>query len=47
MAPGMNHCMGGVGPNQVDWMAVLDRWREAGVAPERIERPELPTTVSR
>jgi feruloyl esterase len=37
MAPGMNHCGGGPGPNQVNWMAALERWREAGVAPERID----------
>jgi feruloyl esterase len=36
MAPGMNHCGGGVGPNQVNWMAVLERWRENGDAPDRI-----------
>ena len=37
MAPGMNHCGGGVGPNQVNWMAALERWRESGDAPERID----------
>ena len=37
MAPGMNHCGGGVGPNQVNWMAALERWRESGVAPDRID----------
>lgn len=37
MAPGMQHCGGGVGPNQVNWMAALERWREAGVAPDRID----------
>ena len=37
MAPGMNHCRGGIGPNQVNWMAALERWREAGVAPDRVE----------
>ena len=37
MAPGMNHCGGGPGPNLVNWMAALERWREAGVAPERID----------
>ena len=37
MAPGMGHCQGGQGPSQVNWMAVLERWREAGSAPERIE----------
>ena len=37
MAPGMNHCGGGVGPNQVNWMAALERWRESGDTPERID----------
>jgi feruloyl esterase len=37
MAPGMNHCGGGPGPNQVNWMAALERWRESGVAPDRID----------
>jgi feruloyl esterase len=37
MAPGMNHCGGGPGPNQVNWMAALERWREAGTPPERID----------
>jgi feruloyl esterase len=37
MAPGMQHCGGGPGPNQVNWMAVLERWRESAVAPDRID----------
>ena len=37
MAPGMNHCGGGPGPNQVNWMAALERWREASAAPGSIE----------
>jgi len=37
MVPGMGHCRGGVGPDQVNWMAALERWREAGEAPDRIE----------
>ena len=36
MAPGMEHCRGGVGPNQANWMAALERWRESGDEPERI-----------
>ena len=36
MAPGMEHCRGGVGPSQAHWMAALERWREQGVAPDRI-----------
>ena len=43
MAPGMNHCGGGVGPNQVNWMAALERWRESGVAPDRIDAVRLGT----
>ena len=29
MAPGMQHCGGGPGPNQVNYMAIMERWREA------------------
>ncbi len=37
MAPGMQHCGNGPGPNQVNWMAALERWRESGTAPDRLE----------
>jgi hypothetical protein len=33
MVPGMNHCGGGEGPWQVDWLGVLERWVEQGEAP--------------
>jgi feruloyl esterase len=33
MVPGMNHCAGGTGPWQVDWLATLERWVERGEAP--------------
>lgn len=36
LVPGMAHCGGGPGPNQVNWMAALERWREAGMAPDRL-----------
>ena len=36
MVPGMTHCGGGPGPNQVNWMAALERWRESGVAPDQL-----------
>jgi feruloyl esterase len=36
MAPGMGHCQGGVGPNQVNWMAALERWRESNMAPDQL-----------
>jgi len=36
MEPGMAHCSGGPGPDQFNKMAVIERWREAGQAPEAI-----------
>jgi len=37
MVPGMGHCQGGAGADQVNWLAPLERWRESGKAPEQIE----------
>ncbi len=36
MAPGMGHCGGGEGPNTFDMVTALERWVEAGMAPEQI-----------
>jgi feruloyl esterase len=36
MVPGMAHCGGGPGPNQFNALAALERWREGGIAPEKI-----------
>jgi feruloyl esterase len=36
MIPGMGHCQGGPGPNQVNYMAALERWRESGIAPDQL-----------
>ena len=36
MAPGMQHCGNGPGPNQVNYMAALERWREANAAPDQL-----------
>jgi feruloyl esterase len=36
MVPGMAHCGGGPGPNQFNVLAAMERWRESGVAPDRI-----------
>jgi feruloyl esterase len=36
MAPGMAHCSGGVGPNQANFIAVMERWRESGESPDQI-----------
>ena len=32
----MGNCQGGPGPDQFNKMAVIERWREAGQAPEAI-----------
>jgi feruloyl esterase len=42
MAPGMGHCGGGDGPNTFDMVAALERWVEAGVAPDHV-----PATITR
>ncbi len=36
MAPGMNHCGGGDGPNKFDTIGVLSKWVETGKAPDSI-----------
>jgi feruloyl esterase len=36
MVPGMGHCSGGPGPNTFDTIAVIEQWREKGVAPAQI-----------
>jgi feruloyl esterase len=36
LMPGVGHCGGGVGPDQADFLGALERWREAGVAPDQI-----------
>ncbi len=36
MMPGVLHCVGGPGPDRVDWTAVIENWVEKGVAPERV-----------
>ena len=36
MAPGMDHCGGGEGPNTFDMVSALEQWVEKGQAPDRI-----------
>ena len=36
LLPGVGHCGGGVGPDQADFLGVLERWRETGTAPDQI-----------
>src|SRR5204863_218926 len=37
MAPGMQHCGGGPGPSQINYMAIMERWRESNQTPASIE----------
>lgn len=36
MQPGVAHCFGGPGADQVNWLAALDRWRELGEPPDAL-----------
>ena len=36
MEPGMQHCNGGPGPDQFNAFGAMERWRESGIAPDRI-----------
>ena len=45
LVPGMHHCRGGEGPNQFDTLGALERWVEAGVAPDAIPARSAPEQV--
>jgi Tannase and feruloyl esterase len=36
MVPGMNHCFGGKGASQIDYLTYLEDWVEKGRAPDRV-----------
>ncbi len=36
LAPGMNHCGGGPGPNSLDSLGALERWTDQGSPPDQI-----------
>jgi feruloyl esterase len=36
MAPGMGHCGSGPGVNSFDTIGALEKWREEGIAPDRL-----------
>ena len=36
LMPGVGHCAGGVGPDQADFLGAIERWRDAGAAPDQI-----------
>lgn len=46
MAPGMEHCSGGEGPNSFDTLGTLDAWVKTGEVPQRIIATRLGTPAS-
>ncbi|MEX2400297.1 MAG: tannase/feruloyl esterase family alpha/beta hydrolase [Rhodothermales bacterium] len=36
LMPGVLHCSGGSGPDQVDWLGIIRDWVESGEAPDRV-----------
>ena len=41
VAPGVNHCEGGVGPDRTDLLTALDRWVTKGIAPATLTAEKL------
>jgi feruloyl esterase len=45
LVPGMQHCSGGIGPDQFDTLSALEAWAERGQAPDAIPaatKPDAP-----
>jgi feruloyl esterase len=47
LAPGVLHCGGGAGPDQIDTLTALEAWVERGDAPERIVATKANSPVTR
>ena len=50
LAPGVGHCMGGTGPDQLNLQQAIEAWVEKGRAPDRLiasTRPGAPEQLSR
>ena len=45
MVPGMGHCGGGPGPNQVDYLTALENWVEKGIAPDSLTAAAVSTST--
>jgi len=46
-APGVLHCGGGAGPDQIDTLTALERWVEHGEAPERVVATKASSPLKR
>lgn len=47
MAPGVGHCGGGPGPDQVDWLDALDNWVQTGKPPASLLATKANAPISR
>jgi feruloyl esterase len=47
LAPGVGHCAGGPGADQVDYLAALDSWVTSGTAPETLIATKADSPVKR
>ena len=47
LAPGVYHCRGGPGPDQIDTLTALEQWVEAGKAPDRLIATKKDAKLSR
>jgi feruloyl esterase len=43
VAPGVNHCEGGAGPDHTDLLTALDQWVTKGIAPATLTAEKLDT----
>ncbi|ANH39615.1 Tannase and feruloyl esterase [Nocardioides dokdonensis FR1436] len=47
LLPGVYHCSGGPGPDQVDWYAAIRAWVEKGEAPKRLVASKKDASLTR
>ena len=47
LMPGMGHCRGGPGPDQVDWLEALDKWVSGGDAPGQLVATKQDSPLTR
>ena len=47
LLPGVYHCGGGPGPDQVDWLSALDQWVQSGHAPQVLQATKRDARISR
>jgi feruloyl esterase len=46
LAPGVAHCSGGAGPDQINWLQALENWVEQGQAPEQLPARKVNSTLA-